>query len=183
MLKSAIESKKIAFPCLTLHRIRRIINTELRKGGGQNEQGRYEMANPNDANHRSSNTRWVHQAKRALQTSPSRQMIQTIKELRCKRANALLATSLYHMEVVKWNSMILSRWDFGSHHCPSSISVRNLYKAQLRRQYFVVTQCGESENENHRRSDDDSGSCRTLGNFCDHSKAGVLRTKGASASF
>lgn len=39
--------------------------------------------------------------KRALQTSPSRQMIQTIKELRCKRANALLATSLYHMEVVK----------------------------------------------------------------------------------
>lgn len=26
-------------------------------GGGQNEQGRYEMANPNDANHRSSNTR------------------------------------------------------------------------------------------------------------------------------
>ena len=79
--------------------------------------------------------------------------------------------------------MILLRWDFGSHHCPSSVSVRNLYKAQLRRQYFVVTQCGESENENHRRSDDDSGSCRTLGNFCDHSKAGVLRTKGAPASF
>ena len=34
----------------------------------------------------------------------------------------------------------------------------------------MVTQCGESENENHRRSDDDSGSCRTLGNFCDHNK-------------
>lgn len=57
MLKSAIKSNKIAFPCLTLHRIRCMINTELRKGGGQNEQGRYEMANPNDANHRSSNTR------------------------------------------------------------------------------------------------------------------------------
>ena len=29
--------------------------------------------------------------------SPSPQMIQTIKELRCKRASALLATSLYHI--------------------------------------------------------------------------------------
>nr|DAH76737.1 MAG TPA: hypothetical protein [Caudoviricetes sp.] len=34
MLKSAIKSNKIAPIRLTLHRIRCIINTELRKGGG-----------------------------------------------------------------------------------------------------------------------------------------------------
>ena len=36
---------------------------------------------------------------------------------------------------------------------------------------------GGLENKNHRRSDDNGRSRRTLGNFCDPSKAGVLRTR------
>ena len=56
------------------------------------------MDSTDDTNHRSTDTRGVHQTKRALQTSKPSQ-VKMIKEQRSQEGESPLTTSLYHKEV------------------------------------------------------------------------------------